>query len=115
MDFQLPNQDLLDKSLGFYHDLIGFDNMGISRTFRMGMVSAGGYHHHIGFNTWLGERAPSSSPDALGMRYFTVNLPASDLGQVEARVHGAGLAIERTDEHLTVRDPSEISLVFQAS
>ena len=44
----------LDATMRFYHDLLGFDNMGLARSFRMGMVSAGGYHHHVGFNTCMG-------------------------------------------------------------
>ena len=46
----------LNDTRRFYHEQLGFDDMGVARSgFRMGMVSAGGYHHHIGYNTWQGE------------------------------------------------------------
>ena len=103
----------LDKSMRFYHDLLGFDNMGLARSFRMGMVSAGGYHHHIGFNTWVGEGAPPPPPDALGMRYFTVVLPSeTELDHVAERVQQAGIATEQTEAGILVRDPSQNGLML---
>jgi catechol 2,3-dioxygenase len=97
----------LDETMRFYHDLLGLDNMGLARAFRMGMVSAGGYHHHVGFNTWLGEGAPPPPPDALGLRYFTLVLPSrAELEHVVERVQGAGLATEQTEAGILVRDPS---------
>ena len=41
----------IEEAVAFYHGLIGFDVMGVAKPFRMGFVSAGGYHHHIGLNT----------------------------------------------------------------
>ena len=38
-------------------------------------VSAGGYHHHLGLNTWAGEGAPAPPPGARGLRSFTIVLP----------------------------------------
>lgn len=58
----------IDVAVDFYHRLIGFDIQGVIRRFQMAMVSAGGYHHHIGLNTWQGEGAPSAPPDALGLQ-----------------------------------------------
>jgi catechol 2,3-dioxygenase len=98
----------LDATMRFYHDLLGLDNMGLARAFRMGMVSAGGYHHHVGFNTWLGEGAPLPPPDALGLRYFTLVLPnKTELEHVVGRIQGAGLATEQTEAGILVRDPSQ--------
>ena len=48
----------LQEAVEFYHGVIGFDVMGIAPAFRAAFVSAGGYHHHIGLNTWQGEGAP---------------------------------------------------------
>ena len=105
----------LDESMRFYHDLLGFDNMGLGRAFRMGMVSAGGYHHHIGFNTWVGEGAPPPPEDALGLRYFTVVLPdTAELERVVERVERAGLATAPVEAGLLVRDPSQNGLVLTA-
>lgn len=60
----------LDEAVDFYHGLIGFDVMGVARSFRMGFVSAGGYHHHIGLNTWQGEGAPPPPDNAVGAALF---------------------------------------------
>jgi catechol 2,3-dioxygenase len=98
----------LDKTMHFYHDLLGFGNMGLSRSFRMGMVSAGGYHHHVGFNTWVGEGVPPPPPNALGMRYFSFILPnKTELESVVERVQQAGIGTEQTEEGILVRDPSQ--------
>jgi len=103
----------LDATMRFYHDLLGLDNMGIARSFRMGMVSAGGYHHHIGFNTWVGEGAPPPPPDALGMRYFTLVLPTTtELEYVVQRIQQAGMVTEQTEQGLLVRDPSQNGVVL---
>ncbi len=106
----------LDAAMRFYHGLLGFDDMGIARGFRMGMVSAGGYHHHIGFNTWVGEGAPPPGGDALGMRYFSVVLPdPSELGRLEERLRLAGAEVQPTEPGLIVRDPSRNAVRLTAS
>jgi catechol 2,3-dioxygenase len=98
----------LDATMRFYHDMLGLDNMGLARDFRMGMVSAGGYHHHVGFNTWLGQGAPPPPPDALGLRYFTLVLPSrAELEHVVERIQAAGLATDQTEAGILVRDPSQ--------
>ncbi len=99
----------------FYHGILGFDiitNFGGSALF----VSAGGYHHHLGLNTWAGVGAPPPPPDAAGLRSFAIVLPDTDaLAQVAARVHAAGIAIEQTDAGLLLRDPSQNGVVLAAS
>jgi catechol 2,3-dioxygenase len=103
----------LEATMRFYHGLLGFDDMGMARSFRMGMVSAGGYHHHIGFNTWVGEGAPPPPPDSLGLRHFSLVLPSrADLDNLTDRVRSAGLPIERTADGHLVRDPSQNALVL---
>ena len=47
----------IPEAVDFYHGIIGFDVMGVAKAFRMAFVSAGGYHHHLGLNTWQGEGA----------------------------------------------------------
>jgi catechol 2,3-dioxygenase len=106
----------LDEAMHFYHDVLGFDNMGLVRSFRMGMVSAGRYHHHIGFNTWVGEGAPPPPTDALGLRYFTMVLPdKTELDLVLDRVRQAGIASEQTQEGVLIRDPSLNAVVLSSS
>ena len=54
----------VDDALRFYHDLVGFDVMG--HVPGMGFVSAGGYHHHLGLNTWAGRGARPAPPGSSG-------------------------------------------------
>ena len=103
----------LNATRHFYHEQLGMDDMGVARAFRMGMVSAGGYHHHIGYNTWQGAGAPPPSPNSLGMRYFTFNLPnAGELNRMAERMEQTGVTFDRLDEGLFVRDPSQNGMIF---
>jgi catechol 2,3-dioxygenase len=98
----------IDEAVDFYHGIIGFDVMGIAKAFRMAFVSAGGYHHHIGLNTWQGEGAPPPAPNSLGLRYFSVSLPNQPaLDQVLERVRRASLPIEPTETGVLLHDPSQ--------
>jgi catechol 2,3-dioxygenase len=104
----------VDEAVDFYHGILGFDIMGVEKRFQMGFVSAGGYHHHIGLNTWQGEGAPPPPPDAVGMRYFTVELPDQHaLDEVAARVEKAGIAANQMEDGLLVRDPSQNGVVLR--
>ena len=97
----------LDEAQRFYVDILGFELMqryGPSALF----VSAGGYHHHIGLNTWAGVGAPPAPPGAIGLRHFDVMLSdESARSAVEERLRAADVPIERTDEGLLVRDPAK--------
>ncbi len=106
----------VDEAVDFYHGLIGFDLMGVARNFRMGFVSAGGYHHHIGLNTWQGEGAPPPPADALGLGHFQVLLPDSvELQRVLDRVEAAGVKTERMDGGVLLRDPSQNGVLLSAT
>lgn len=98
----------------FYTNVLGFDLMmmyGPSAAF----VSAGGYHHHIGMNTWNSAGALPPPPESIGLRYFITRLPImQELGRVVDRVRAAGVAIEETDEGLLVGDPSQNAIVLTA-
>jgi catechol 2,3-dioxygenase len=98
----------IQEAVDFYHGIIGFDVMGVAKAFRMGFVSAGGYHHHVGLNTWQGEGAPPPPAAAAGLRYMTVELPNQEaLDQVIERIDAAGIPSNQTDDGLLVHDPSE--------
>jgi catechol 2,3-dioxygenase len=97
-----------DEALDFYHGVIGFDKMGYVKNTQMGFVSAGGYHHHVGLNTWQGVGAPPPPADALGLRYFKIELPdQSSLDEVIARVEKAGIPANQTEDGLLLYDPSQ--------
>lgn len=97
----------LPSSLDFYHGLLGFDLMlrfGPSALF----LSAGGYHHHLGLNTWAGEGAPPAPKDAAGLDHFTVVLPdVQALTAVASRV-GA----EPDGREIRLQDPSGNEVVL---
>jgi catechol 2,3-dioxygenase len=98
----------LDDAVEFYSGLVGFDLKGVSRAIGMAFVSAGGYHHHIGLNTWAGEGAPPAPAGTAGLRHFTVEVPSdSDLEGVAARLSDAGLRVDEQARSFEVRDPSE--------
>jgi catechol 2,3-dioxygenase len=96
----------------FYVGILGFDltqRYGPSALF----VSAGGYHHHIGLNTWAGVGAPPPPPGAIGLRHFVVRLPDSDaLADVTRRVRAAGVPIEDVEGGALVRDPAKNAIVL---
>jgi len=106
----------VEEAVDFYHGIIGFDVMGVAKAYRMGFVSAGGYHHHIGLNTWQGEGAPPPPPDAVGLRYFTIDLPDQKAyDEVVARVDAAGIPSNQTDAGLLLHDPSQNGVVLRVS
>jgi catechol 2,3-dioxygenase len=83
----------IDEGLAFYRDVIGFDVITLMSS--AAFVSAGGYHHHLGFNTWRGEGAPPAPAGTVGLREWTVVLPgAADVAAVRARVEAAGAPLE---------------------
>ena len=103
----------IDEAVDFYHGVLGFDVMGVVKSFRMAFVSAGGYHHHIGLNTWQGEDAPPPPADAMGLRHFTVALPdQTALDEVIARVERAGIPANQTEEGLLFYDPSQNGVIL---
>jgi catechol 2,3-dioxygenase len=103
----------IDEAVEFYHGIIGFDVMGVVKPFRMAFVSAGGYHHHVGLNTWQGEGAPPPPAEALGLRHFAVELPDQKaLDEVRSRVEKAGIPANQTDAGLLIHDPSQNGVIL---
>jgi catechol 2,3-dioxygenase len=105
----------LDAAERFYADVLGFQitqRYGPSALF----VSAGGYHHHVGLNTWAGVGAPPPPEGAIGLRHFEVTLSSdAALADVTGRIRAAGLRIEGADAGLFVRDPSNNAVMFRVS
>ena len=100
----------LERSLAFYRDVLGFEV-----TARYGpdavFLSAGGYHHHIGLNTWAGRGAPRPPAGTTGLYHFAVLLPDRPaLAAVVRRVLDHGVELEGASDHgvseaIYLRDP----------
>ncbi|HMK07418.1 MAG TPA: VOC family protein, partial [Anaerolineales bacterium] len=91
----------------FYHEGLGFDVMGRAPAFQAAFLSAGGYHHHLGVNTWQGEGAPTPPADALGLRHFTVVVPdAAEVERVRLRLQAQEVEVSGREGALLARDPS---------
>ncbi len=104
----------VEDALRFYHDLVGFDVIG--HVPGVGFVSAGGYHHHLGLNTWAGQGAQPAPPGTAGLRRFTVELPSRrDLDDVVGRLeHGEVRVVEESDGYAAV-DPSANRVLFRTA
>jgi catechol 2,3-dioxygenase len=105
----------LKASERFYVDVLGFELM---QRFGPGalFVSAGGYHHHLGLNTWESAGAPPPPEGAIGLHHFNVLLPhAAALEAVAARLHAAGEPSEPVDGGLALRDPAGNAIVLRPS
>jgi catechol 2,3-dioxygenase len=104
----------MDEALDFYHGILGFDIMGMSKGVQMAFVSAGGYHHHLGLNTWQGRDAPPPPLDAVGLRYFTIDLPNQQAyDEVVARIDQADLPSNQLDEGILLEDPSQNGILLR--
>ena len=106
----------LDESLAFYRDALGLDEQ--ARLPSAGFLSAGGYHHHIGLNSWQsrgGLPAPDSAP---GLRRIDVELSdAEALDALERRLaedqaDRSPASARKADGRLAVHDPDGHALVF---
>jgi catechol 2,3-dioxygenase len=98
----------------FYHGVLGFDVTVRGYPGAL-FVSAGGYHHHIGLNTWNSAGAAPPPPGAVGLCSFDVRLPDRDeLDRVLARVSAAGLAADALDGATAVRDPSGNAVLLRS-
>ncbi|MNI06415.1 Catechol-2,3-dioxygenase [compost metagenome] len=94
----------------FYCDVLGFDitlHYGNAALF----ISAGGYHHHIGLNTWAGSGVPANPEDAVGLRYFTISLPnQAALDEVTSRLSKSEILFQEQDHEVTLTDPFGIGI-----
>jgi catechol 2,3-dioxygenase len=96
----------LDDAEQFYSGALGFD-VAVRGYPGALFVSAGGYHHHIGLNTWNSAGASPPAPDSIGLRSFDVALPDSaELDRTLERARAAGVDASRANGTAILRDPS---------
>jgi len=89
----------LDRALGFYHGVLGFE---ITQRYGKGaaFLAAGGYHHHIGLNTWesLGGAAPPAG--TTGLYHVAIVYPSrAELADALRRLMVAGVALDGASDH----------------
>jgi catechol 2,3-dioxygenase len=90
--------------LAFYRDVLGFEVW--AQLPSAAFVAAGGYHHHLGFNTWRGEGAGPAPDGVVGLRHWTIVLEAVDeVAEVRARVRAAGRPAHDVTGGFAVADP----------
>ena len=78
----------IDRALAFYRDLVGFEVM--TQFPSAAFIAAGGYHHHLGLNTWRGEGVPGAPPDVVGLRRWTIVLDGPEsLAALRGRLEAA--------------------------
>src|SRR5450432_3443098 len=100
----------LDRALAFYSGVLGFELTGRYGS-QAAFISAGGYHHHIGLNTW--ESLDGSPPPAgtTGLYHLAILYPTrAELGDALRRLQKAGISLEGASDHgvseaLYLRDP----------
>lgn len=100
----------LERALGFYHEVLGFEVMqrfGKQAVF----LSAGGYHHHIGLNTWESAGGSPPPPGTTGLYHVAILYPTrTALADALRRLVAAGIELEGAADHgvseaLYLRDP----------
>ncbi|MEA2194118.1 MAG: catechol 2,3-dioxygenase [Solirubrobacteraceae bacterium] len=102
----------VEQGLAFYRDLLGFELM--LTLPGAALLAAGGYHHHLAFNVWLGRDVKPRPERTAGLREWTVLLASRDeVAAVRARVAGAGLRVDAHRGGFRVRDPWETAVVFR--
>jgi catechol 2,3-dioxygenase len=98
----------------FYMDVLGLDRM--ARMPSASFISAGGYHHHLGMNTWAGVGVPAPPEGAARLLGYELVLPSeSALDAVVERVRAADLPIEQEGAGWAVSDPSWNRVVLRAA
>jgi catechol 2,3-dioxygenase len=102
----------LERAVAFYSGVLGFEVMqrwGDQAAF----VSAGGYHHHIGLNTWESEAGPPPPPGSTGLYHLAILYPSrATLADALRRLIEAGIPLDGAADHgvseaLYVRDPDQ--------
>jgi catechol 2,3-dioxygenase len=96
----------IERTIAFYRDVLGFALMAqLGR--QAAFLSAGGYHHHIGANTWESAGATPAPAHTAALRHATLRLPdPADRDQLLDRLTGAGMSAAPSADGPVIRDPS---------
>ena len=95
----------IEAGAAFFSEALGFDRMTWSYPGAL-FLGAGGYHHHLGTNTWAGAGAPPMRSDDAGLLEWTIELPdASAIAAAAASLSSGGCQVTREDQSLLTADP----------
>ena len=90
----------LNRAVRFYHELLGFDI--VSQHGQAAFLSAGGYHHHLGLNTWESLNGAPPAPGTTGLYHFAILYPTRrDLATALKRLLDGGWSIDGASDHGT--------------
>jgi catechol 2,3-dioxygenase len=105
----------IPQTVEFYREVLGFDLV-VERVPQAAFLSAGGYHHHLGANTWESAGAPPAPEGSAALRHATVVLPSAEArDEAVRRVADAGQEPEATATGILVRDPSGNAVLLTAT
>jgi catechol 2,3-dioxygenase len=102
----------LDRALAFYEGVLGFDVV-LRHGDEAAFISAGGYHHHIGLNTWESKGAGPPPRNTTGLYHTAIRFPdRKNLAQAVKRVLEAGIPLDGASDHgvseaIYLRDPDD--------
>jgi catechol 2,3-dioxygenase len=89
----------LERSLQFYRDLLGFELTTMYGD-QAAFISAGGYHHHIGLNTWYSKDAPAAPRDGVGLFHTAILYPTrKDLAVIFNRLRKSNYPLTGASDH----------------
>ena len=89
----------IDRAIAFYTGVLGFDRI-LRLDDHAAFLSAGGYHHHIGLNTWQSRRGTPPAPHHTGLYHFAILYSTRrDLARAVRRVIDAGVRIQGVADH----------------
>jgi catechol 2,3-dioxygenase len=99
----------------FYGDVLGFE-VTVRRYPGALFLGAGGYHHHVGANTWSSAGGPPLDPQARGLRHFVLELPSrADVEHAVERIVAAGYPVREGDDGALASDPFGIGVQLRAA
>jgi catechol 2,3-dioxygenase len=105
----------LDDAEEFYSGVLGFDVMVRGYPGAL-FVATGGYHHHLGLNTWHSLGSGPAQPGAIGLRSFEIKLPDDqERDRVLARIAAAGIPTEPVEGATLIRDPFGNSVLLSVA
>jgi catechol 2,3-dioxygenase len=101
--------DDIDKAAAFYHDALGFDKVVWSYPGAL-FLSAGGYHHHLGTNTWAKGAPPATDADARLLEWEIMVPTREDAEEAASHVKQAGYTVKKENDEWVLTDPWGTSL-----